>query len=302
MDALPTLSSPGLRLAATLGAASLGALWGSFFNVCIVRIPRGMSVVTPRSHCFACGEQVSARDNIPILSYFILRGRCRHCGAKFSSRYALVEALAAALSALIFWTFVVDAPGDPLGIRAARFATYFAFAAVLIVLSFIDLDTKRLPDIITLPAIGIFFLAGFAVHEVPWPERAIGAAAGYLLVRIIADGYYYATGREGLGLGDGKLLAIMGALFGWKAIPTIVLLASLVGILISVPVLVLHRRRTAGARPAAPPSPAAESPAPPTSIRRAEVPFGPFLAASALAYLFLGKLAWAALMRMLTGE
>jgi leader peptidase (prepilin peptidase)/N-methyltransferase len=261
-----------------------------------------MSVVTPRSHCFACGEQVSARDNIPILSYFILRGRCRHCGAKFSSRYALVEALAAALSALIFWTFVVDAPGDPLGIRAARFATYFAFAAVLIVLSFIDLDTKRLPDIITLPAIGIFFLAGFAVHEVPWPERAIGAAAGYLLVRIIADGYYYATGREGLGLGDGKLLAIMGALFGWKAIPTIVLLASLVGILISVPVLVLHRRRTAGARPAAPPSPAAESPAPPTSIRRAEVPFGPFLAASALAYLFLGKLAWAALMRMLTGE
>ena len=297
MDALPTLNSPGLRLAATLAAAGLGALWGSFLNVCIVRIPRGMSVVRPASHCFACGKLVWARDNIPILSYLLLRGRCRHCGARFSPRYALVEAVAAALAALIFWTFVVDAPGEPLGVRAARFATYFAFAAVLLVLSFIDLDTKRLPDVITLPAIGVFFLAGFAVHDVSWSERAIGAAAGYLLVRIVADGYYYATGREGLGLGDGKLLAIMGALFGWKAIPAIVLLASLAGILVSVPVLVLRRRREAAAVPAVSPPPVA-----PVSIRKAEVPFGPFLAASALAYLFLGKLAWAALMRVLTGE
>jgi leader peptidase (prepilin peptidase)/N-methyltransferase len=253
-----------------------------------------MSVVRPASHCFACGKRVWVRDNIPILSYLLLRGRCRHCGARFSSRYALVETVAAALAALIFWTFVVDAPGEPLGIRAARFATYFAFAAVLLVLSFIDLDTKRLPDVITLPAIGVFFLAGFAVHDISWSERAIGAAAGYLLVRIVADGYYYATGREGLGLGDGKLLAIMGALFGWKAIPAIVLLASLAGILVSVPVLVLRRRREAVADTAVHPAPA--------SIRKAEVPFGPFLAASALAYLFLGKLAWAALMRMLTGE
>jgi leader peptidase (prepilin peptidase)/N-methyltransferase len=292
-----------LRLAATLAAAGLGALWGSFLNVCIVRIPRGMSVVSPASHCFACGKGVWARDNIPILSYLLLRGRCRHCGARFSPRYALVEAVAAALAALIFWTFVVDAPGEPLGVCAARFATYFAFAAVLLVLSFIDLDTKRLPDIITLPAIGVFFLAGFAVHDVPWSERAIGAAAGYLLVRIIADGYYYATGREGLGLGDGKLLAIMGALFGWKAIPAIVLLASLAGILISVPVLVVRRRREAAAGPAIlSKSAAGPAPAEPVSIRKAEVPFGPFLAASALVYLFLGKLAWAALMRMLTGE
>jgi leader peptidase (prepilin peptidase)/N-methyltransferase len=286
-----------LRLAATLAAAGLGALWGSFLNVCIVRIPRGMSVVRPASHCFACGKRVWARDNIPILSYLLLRGRCRHCGARFSPRYALVEALAAVLAALIFWTFVVGAPGDPLGIRAARFATYFAFAAVLVVLSFIDLDTKRLPDVITLPAIGAFFLAGFAVHDVAWSERAIGAAAGYLLVRVVADGYYYATGREGLGLGDGKLLAIMGALFGWKAIPAIVLLASLAGILISVPALVVRQRREAAVASAVPPSPAQ-----PVSIRKAEVPFGPFLAASALAYLFLGKLAWAMLMRMLTGE
>ena len=320
MDALPTLASPGMRLAATLAAAGLGAIWGSFLNVCIARIPRGMSVVRPASHCFACKGRVWARDNIPILSYFLLRGRCRHCGTRFSPRYALVEAVTAALSALVFWSFVVDAPGEPLGVRAARFATYFAFAAVLVVLSFIDLDTKRLPDIITLPAIAVFFLAGFAVHEVAWSERAIGAAAGYLLVRLVSDGYYYATGREGLGLGDGKLLAIMGALFGWKAIPAIVLLASVTGILVSVPVLLVRRRRAAVARPAEPPSPtsppapptgasgatatqpAPRAPSPSASIRKAEVPFGPFLAASALAYLFLGKLAWALLMRTLTGE
>jgi len=302
VDALPTLSSPGLRLAATLGVAGLGALWGSFFNVCIVRIPRGMSVVRPPSHCFACGARVAARDNIPILSYFLLRGRCRHCGARFSARHALVEALTAALAGLIFWVFVVDAAGEPLGVRAARFATYFAFASVLIVLSFIDLDTKRLPDIITLPSIAVFFLAGFAVHEVPWSERALGIVAGYLLVRIVSDGYYYATGREGLGLGDGKLLAVMGALFGWKAIPAIVLLASLTGILVSVPVLLLHRRRAETVGPVAEPTPADPAPVQPVSIRRTEVPFGPFLAASALAYLFLGKLAWAALLGLLGGE
>jgi leader peptidase (prepilin peptidase) / N-methyltransferase len=291
-----------MRLAATLAAAGFGALWGSFLNVCIVRVPAGLSVVRPASHCFACGARVWARDNIPILSYFLLRGRCRHCGAKFSPRYALVEALMAAFSALIFWTFVVGSPGEPLGVRVAHFATFFAFTAVLLVLAFIDLDTKRLPDVITLPAIAVFFLAGFSLHDVVWWERAIGAAAGYLLVRLIADGYYYLTGREGLGLGDGKLLAVMGALLGWRAIPAIVFLASMVGILVSVPVLLLRRRQVA-AEPAVPP--AGEAPtsvAPPVSLRRTEVPFGPFLAASALVYLFFGKPAWALLLRILTRE
>jgi leader peptidase (prepilin peptidase) / N-methyltransferase len=288
-----------MRLFATLAAAGFGALWGSFLNVCIVRVPAGLSVVRPASHCFACGQRVWARDNIPILSYFLRRGRCRHCGAKFSARYALVEALMAALSALIFGTFVVESPGEPLGVRAARTATYFAFAAVLVVLSFIDLDTKRLPDVITLPAIAVFFLAGFAVPDVPWLERAIGAAAGYLLVRLIADGYYYLTGREGLGLGDGKLLAMMGALLGWKAIPAIVFLASVVGILVSVPVLVLRRRQAPAPQP---PASEADPPAEPVSLRRTEVPFGPFLAASALVYLFYGKPAWALLLRLISPE
>ncbi len=284
------------RIPALFAAAAFGAIWGSFLNVCIARIPRGMSVVTPPSHCFACGARVRARDNIPILSYLLLRGRCRHCGAKFSARHALVEALTAVLSVLVLWWFALDAQGLPLGMRVARYTVYFAFSAVLVVLTFIDLDTKRLPDRITLPAVVVFFLGGFATGEVGWIERAIGAVAGYAVVRLIADAYYYGTGREGLGLGDGKLLAAMGALLGWKALPPIVFSASFIGILVSIPVLLAQRRKGV-AVPGAPDSPPLQPtdqalPAQP-SIRRSEVPFGPFLAASALGYLFLHRLVWA---------
>jgi leader peptidase (prepilin peptidase)/N-methyltransferase len=295
-----------------VGAAGFGALWGSFLNVCIARIPRGMSVVSPPSHCFACGTRVLARDNIPILSYLLLRGRCRHCGAKFSARHALVETLMALLSALVLWCFALDAQGLPLGMRVARYAVYFAFCAVMVVLTFIDLDTKRLPDRITLPSVAVFFLGGFATGEVAWLERAIGAAAGYALVRLIADVYYYSTGREGLGLGDGKLLAAMGALLGWKALPPIVFSASFIGIMVSIPVLLMQRRqRTAKAtmpaeitvaNPAEADGAAMETPLPAEpSIRRTEVPFGPFLAASALGYLFLHRQVWLFIERAVLG-
>lgn len=273
------------KIPAIIGAAGFGALWGSFLNVCIARIPRGMSVVSPPSHCFACGAKVKAYDNVPIVSYLLLRGRCRSCGTQFSARHALVEALTGLLSALVFWVFALDPAPLPLGVRVARYAVYFAFTAVLVVLTFIDLDTKRLPDVITLPSVVVFFAGGFATGDVGWVERLIGAAAGYLLVRIIADAYYYSTGREGLGLGDGKLLAVMGALLGWKALPPIVFFASFVGVAVSVPVLFARRKRQA--QTTSTPSTEENAEPAPTSIRRAEVPFGPFLAASALGYLFL---------------
>jgi leader peptidase (prepilin peptidase)/N-methyltransferase len=261
-------------------AFGFGALWGSFLNVCIVRIPLGISVVWPGSHCFACQKPIRAWDNIPIVSYFILRGRCRSCGATFSGRHALVEFLTATLSVLVFWHFALDDAQLHIGVRVARYLTYFAFSAVLVVLTFIDLDTKRLPDVITLPSVVVFFFAGFAVGEVPWLERAIGAAGGYLLVRMIADGYYYLTGREGLGLGDGKLLSVMGALLGWKALLPIVFSASFLGIFVSVPLLLAQRRA------------AQKSQEETVSLRQTEVPFGPFLAFSALGYLFLHKQVW----------
>jgi leader peptidase (prepilin peptidase)/N-methyltransferase len=260
--------------AAVVAAGVFGAIWGSFFNVCIARVPLGQSVVRPGSRCMACGAPVRAFDNVPILSYIVLRGRCRACAARFSVRYALVELLSGLLSSAIFWKFVVADPGGAAGVRLARYALYFAFAGALIVLSFIDIDTQLLPDVITKPAIPILFLSAFGAHDVPWTERAIGAAAGYLIVRIIADGYYYLRKREGMGLGDGKLLAMVGAVFGWKALPFVLFAGSMAGTMISLPLLIVARRRR---------DDEAEAP-----LGKIKVVFGPFLALGALIYLFVG--------------
>jgi leader peptidase (prepilin peptidase)/N-methyltransferase len=273
------LSSP----VAVALAGLWGAIWGSFLNVCIARVPRGQSVVRPASHCMACGAAVRAADNIPIFSYLLLRGRCRSCCAPFSARYALVELLTALLSAAIFWKFVAADPDGAVAVRLARFSLYFAFTGVLIVLSFIDLDTKLLPDVITLPAIPIFFLAAFGAHDVPCLQRVIGAAAGYLFVRLIADGYYYLLKREGMGLGDGKLLAVVGAVLGWKALPIVIFAGSLLGTVVSIPVLLIAARRSSPAATAASAGSASEPP-----LGRVQVPFGPFLALGALVHLFAG--------------
>jgi leader peptidase (prepilin peptidase)/N-methyltransferase len=262
------LSSPF----AVAAAAAFGAIWGSFFNVCIARVPAGQSVVHPGSRCGACGAPVRAFDNVPVLSFLWLRGRCRACGAPFSARYPLVELLGAVLAAALWWQQVAQDPGVVVAVRVARFAYDFAFVGVLVVLSFIDLETLLLPDKITLPAIAVFFVAGFGVHQVPWLARLIGAAAGYLFVRLIADFYYYVLKREALGLGDAKLLALIGVALGWKALPLVVFAGSIAGSLISIPVLLVTRRRRSDDR----------------SLRDIQVPFGPFLALGALVHLFAG--------------
>ena len=271
LNMLSSLSSP-IAIAA---AGVVGAIWGSFFNLCIARVPRGESVVRPGSHCDSCHAPVGARDNIPIVSYFALRGRCRACKAPFSPLHPVVEALAAALAAALWWKLVAADPAQVIAVRLARFALYFAFAGVLVVLSFIDLRTMLLPDVITLPAIPVLYLAGFGAHDVPWLERLIGAAAGYLFLRLIADFYYYVLKREGLGLGDAKLLAVIGAVLGWRALPFVVLVAGLVGAVVSLPVALATRRQQADGAPA--------------SLRHFQLPFGPFLAVAALLYLFAGR-------------
>jgi leader peptidase (prepilin peptidase)/N-methyltransferase len=254
-------------------AAVFGAIWGSFFNVCIARIPEGQSIVRPASRCGACGAPVRALDNVPIFSYLWLRGRCRACGAPFSARYPLVELLGALLGAAVWWRYVGSDPRLVLGIGVARFAYYFAFAGVLVVLSFIDLETLLLPDVITLPAIGVFLLAGLGVHTVPFLARVIGAAVGYVFVRLIADFYFYVLKREGMGLGDGKLLALIGAALGWKALPLVVFAGAILGSVISIPVLLVTRSRRASDQ----------------SLRDVQVPFGPFLALGALVHMFVGR-------------
>jgi leader peptidase (prepilin peptidase)/N-methyltransferase len=266
-DTAALLSSP----LATAMAAVFGAVWGSFCNVVIARVPRGESIVRPGSRCLSCGTPIRARDNVPLLSYLWLRGRCRTCRAGISPQYPLVEVLAALLAAGLWWRFVGSDPGQAVGVRVGRFACGFAFVAVLLVLAIIDLRTRLLPDAITLPSIPIFYLAAFALHQAGWLERLIGAAAGYLVFRLIADFYYYVLKREGLGLGDGKLLAVVGAVLGWKALPAVVFAAAFVGAAISLPVALIGRARRGSRQP----------------LRRLEIPFGPFLAAAAVAYLFV---------------
>jgi leader peptidase (prepilin peptidase)/N-methyltransferase len=270
-ESLAFLSSSPLGV---VMAGLFGAVWGSFFNVAIVRVPRGESIIRPGSRCPHCATPVRPADNIPILSYLFLRGRCRSCRAPISARYPLVEALAALLAAALWWKFVANDPDQAAGVRLARFACYFAFGGVLLVLAFIDLATKLLPDVITLPAIPVLYLSAFGAHGADWKARLIGAAAGYLFFRLIADFYYYVLKREGLGLGDGKLLAVIGAVLGWRALPFVVFLGAMVGALVSLPLAVWQRRREPGA--------AAEP------LRRTQIPFGPFLALAALVYLFGG--------------
>jgi leader peptidase (prepilin peptidase)/N-methyltransferase len=261
--------------AAVALAAVFGAIWGSFFNVCISRVPTGASVIRPGSRCDSCGTPIRAADNVPVLSYLWLRGRCRTCHAPFSARHPLVELLAAALAAALWVKFVSGDPHQVAAIRLARFALFFAFSGVLVVLSFIDLATLLLPDVITLPAIAVLWAAAFGAHGASWLERLIGAGAGYLLVRVIADFYYYVLKREGLGLGDGKLLALVGAVLGWKALPFVVFGGAFVGALVSIPLALAARRRGATTEP----------------LRHVQVPFGPFLAAAAIAYLFIQPVA-----------
>jgi leader peptidase (prepilin peptidase)/N-methyltransferase len=269
--------------AALAVAFVLGTLWGSFANVCIYRWPptdehpKGLSVVKPGSHCFACGKPVRWYDNVPLLSWLWLRGKCRDCKAGFSARYLIVEALTGVLFAAMWW-FTVDANAElePLGGRMVRFLVYATFAFVLVVITFIDLDHKLILDRITYPAIPAFYAMGLMLPERHWYDGLIGAAVGYGVVRLIADGYWYVTKREGMGYGDGKLLAVIGALFGWKAVVVSLFGGAVIGSVIGVAVLAIARARGGET----------EGDEEDDGMRHAELPFGPFLAAAALAYAF----------------
>jgi len=233
----------------------VGAIIGSFLNVCIWRIPREESIVFPASHCPACSHPIRFFDNMPIISWLILRGRCRDCGASISPRYPLVEALTAALAVLLFWKY-----GFSLQLLCA-----FLFTAALIVITFIDIDYQIIPDVISLPGIPLCFLAAVFFMGVPFLESLIGILVGGGILYVIAVGYEWITKREGMGGGDIKLLAMLGAFFGWKSLLFIVLCSSLTGAVVGMTAMVIQGQDMKYA-----------------------VPFGPFLALGAVAYFFLG--------------
>ncbi len=266
--------------------AVLGALFGSFANVCIARLPpteahpKGRSIARPGSRCGSCDAPVAWYDNIPIFSYLWLRGRCRRCGAEFSARYLFVEAAVAMLFVALYHVTMGPAfSADPPAIALYRFLVFAAFSLALVVITFIDLDHKLILDKITYPAIPLFYVMGLALPETGVWDGVIGAAVGYGLIRAVSDGYYALTKREGLGYGDGKLLAVVGALLGWQAVVAALFLGSILGSVIGVSAIAVARARAARA--------GQRTDDDEVSLRHVELPFGPFLAAGALAYLFV---------------
>lgn len=234
----------------------LGAVVGSFLNVCIYRLPAGESVVSPPSHCPRCDNRIRWYDNIPLISYVILRGKCRGCGAPISLRYPLVELLNGLITLGLMLNF---GPGP-------GFLVLFVFCSALVTITFIDIDHQIIPDEISLPGIVIGFLCSLVLPYPGWLSSLLGILLGGGSLLLVAYGYHFLTGKDGMGGGDIKLLAMMGAFLGWKAVPFIIFSSSLVGSVVGISLMYLYRKDS-----------------------KLAIPFGPYLAAGALLYIFYGE-------------
>jgi len=254
-----------------------GLLVGSFLNVVIHRLPKMMeaewhgqcaelrgetvpqaspyNLLLPRSACPQCGHQITALENIPLLSWLWLRGRCSACRTPISARYPLVELLTALLSAAVAWKWGLSV--QTLGALLLVWA--------LVALAFIDLDTTLLPDDLTLPLLWLGLLFNLGNTYASLPDAVIGAMAGYLVLWSVYWLFKLATGKEGMGFGDFKLLAAIGAWLGWQMLPVTILLSSVVGAVIGIAMIVLVKHD-----------------------RRVPIPFGPYLAGGGVVALFFG--------------
>ena len=221
------MTMSGLELAIV---AFFGLAFGSFLNVVIHRLPRGASIVSPGSRCPACGYALRAMDNIPVVSYLMLRGRCRQCGVRISPRYPLVEIATAALFGLHYFVF----GWTPL------LAVRLLFAASLVALFAIDLEHHLLPDAITLPGVGAGLLASLFLPP-GTRDALIGVLAGGGVLWLIGEAYYRYAGEEGMGGGDVKMLAMIGAFLGWQLVIVTLVFSSIAGSLIGVLLIVTKR-------------------------------------------------------------
>ncbi|SDE18063.1 prepilin peptidase [Desulfuromonas thiophila] len=235
---------------------TVGAVIGSFLNVCIYRLPLGRSVVRPASHCPHCQTPLRWYHNIPLLSFVFLRGRCAFCHAPLSWRYPLVELTNALLYLAVFALF---------GWQPATLV-YGLFVSSLLVVSLIDLDHQIIPDRISLPGVLVGFLASLAIPWLSWQASLVGILLGGGSLYLVAAGYSLLTGKEGMGGGDIKLLAMIGAFLGWRAVFPVIFFSSLLGTLVGIPLMLLRRQDS-----------------------RLAIPFGPFLSLAAIIYLFYGQ-------------
>ena len=232
-----------------------GAIVGSFLNVCIARLPKEESIVYPGSHCLRCGHPIRFYDNIPIISYLVLKGKCRDCQASISIQYPLVEGIAALGSFLLFLRFGPSLP----------YLIYFAFLSALIVITVIDLYIQEIPAVISVPGVGAGLLASLVLPQTTFVQSLSGALIGAGSLYLVAKVYYLLTGREGMGLGDANLLAMIGAFLGWKAVILTILLSSLIGSITGIIIMVSKGKDFKYA-----------------------IPFGPFLSLGAVIALFYG--------------
>jgi len=253
---------------------------GSFLNVCIYRIPAEESVVSPGSRCPGCRTPIAWYDNVPIVSWLVLRGRCRTCGTAIAARYPFVEAATGGLALLALWRF---------GPTTAALVA-FAFTTALLLITFIDFDHFFIPDEVSLPGILVGLAASLLPEGIGLANAAMGAALGGGILWLVAWSYERSTGLEGMGLGDVKLLAMMGAFLGWQAIPIILIIASIAGSLAGVLVIFGARGRREIARVRASLGWPAVLPFIRRAARRTAIPFGPFLALGAVLALYVPSL------------
>lgn len=279
--------SPWARVAAFVW----GTLWGSFANVVIHRVPRGESVVRPRSRCPQCGNAISGIDNIPVISYLVLRGRCRRCGEPFALRYLMVELLGGMLS-FALWMALVHVPlVEGGGLAFGHWLASFAFCMALVVVVFIDIDEWIIPDVIVLPmaVLGLAIAAiDPAVLGVSLAAAAGAAAGGYAVFAGIRWLYLRLRGIEALGLGDAKLLAMVGAFTGPVGVAWCVGAGAVQGLLVAVPMLLAGRKVASVELHEAHGDDPELAEDPDRPIMGRHVPFGPFLGLAALEYAILG--------------
>ncbi len=231
----------------------LGAIVGSFLNVCIFRLPKEESIIWPGSHCPHCKKPIKFYDNIPLVSYLLLNGKCRYCKKNISIQYPLVEGITAVSSLVLLMKF------GP----SFSFLIYFGFVAALIVITVIDLYHQIIPDIISLPGIAIGILASLLIPQMSLLNSVIGVLLGGGSLFLVATVYQQLFKREGMGGGDVKLLAMIGAFLGWKAVLLTIVLGSLIGSIVGVVIIVSKGKDFKYA-----------------------IPFGPFLSVGAVISLF----------------
>jgi len=230
-----------------------GAIIGSFLNVCILRLPKDESIITPGSHCPHCQNPIQFYDNIPLISYFLLRGKCRKCKKKISIQYPLIEGITAICSFILFLKYGVS----------LSYLFYFLFVAALIVITVIDFYHQIIPDVISIPGIGVGLLSALILPHITFFNSLIGMILGGGSLFMVATLYQWLFKREGMGGGDVKLLAMIGAFLGWESVIITIISSSLIGSILGIIIIIFKGKNFKYA-----------------------IPFGPFLSLGAAITLF----------------